>query len=71
MGRVLVGIDEQLNRVRGFRQGFFSMFECIDDEEAVRALFDASLKWLKEKRHGHGNRAAYRPPTATTARASW
>ncbi len=49
VGRVLVGIDEELNRVRGFRQGFFSMFECIDDEEAARALLDTSLKWLEEK----------------------
>ncbi|MDD5018536.1 MAG: hypothetical protein PHO15_10615, partial [Eubacteriales bacterium] len=34
VGRILVGIDEELNRVRGFRQGFFSMFECIDDLDA-------------------------------------
>jgi hypothetical protein len=49
VGRVLVGIDEELNRVRGFRQGFFSMFECIDDEQAARALLDTSLKWLQER----------------------
>ena len=49
VGRVLVGIDEELNRVRGFRQGFFSMFECIDDMEACRALLDASCDWLSEK----------------------
>ena len=49
VGRVLVGIDEELNRVRGFKQGFFSMFECIDDEEACKALLDASCSWLSEK----------------------
>lgn len=49
VGRVLVGIDEELNRVRGFKQGFFSMFECIDDEDACKALFDASCRWLTEK----------------------
>ncbi len=46
VGRVLVGIDEELNRVRGFKQGFFSMFECIDDMEACRTLLDASCRWL-------------------------
>lgn len=49
VGRVLVGIDEELNRVRGFKQGFFSMFECIDDEDACRALLDASCNWLSDK----------------------
>lgn len=49
VGRVLVGIDEELNRVRGFKQGFFSMFECIDDEDACKALLDASARWLTEK----------------------
>ncbi len=49
VGRVLVGIDEELNRIRGFKQGFFSMFECIDDLAACRALLDASCTWLSEK----------------------
>lgn len=49
VGRVLVGIDEELNRVRGFKQGFFSMFECIDDMEACKALLDASCDWLTKK----------------------
>lgn len=49
VGRVLVGIDEQLNAARGFKQGFFSMFECIDDLEACKALLDASLDWLQRK----------------------
>jgi len=48
-GRVLVGIDEELNRVRGFKQGYFSMFECIEDEQACKALLDASCQWLKDK----------------------
>lgn len=49
VGRVLVGIDEELNRVRGFKQGFFSMFECIDDTDACKALLDACCGWLTEK----------------------
>lgn len=49
VGRVLVGIDEELNRVRGFKQGFFSMFECIDDVNACKALLDVSMDWLTER----------------------
>lgn len=49
VGRVLVGIDEELNRVRGFKQGYFSMFECIDDMDACKALMDASCDWLDKK----------------------
>ena len=49
VGRVLVGIDEELNHVRGFRQGYFSMFECIDDMKACRMLLDAARKWLVER----------------------
>jgi len=49
VGRVLVGIDDELNRVRGFKQGFFSMFECTDDEDACKLLLDASCNWLTEK----------------------
>ncbi len=49
VGRVLVGIDEELNRVRGFKQGFFSMFECINDEKASKALLDAACGWLADK----------------------
>lgn len=49
VGRVLVGVDDELNRVRGFKQGFFSMFECIDDIDACKALLDASLDWLNGK----------------------
>ena len=49
VGRVMVAIDEELNRVRGFKQGFFSMFECIDDENAAKALLDAAGAWLLKK----------------------
>lgn len=49
VGRVLVGIDEQLNLARGFKQGFFSMFECIDDSAACKELMDAACTWLCQK----------------------
>lgn len=49
VGRVLVGIDEELNRVRGFKQGYFSMFECIDDFEVCKMMLDAANDWLVDK----------------------
>lgn len=49
VGRVLVGIDEELNRVRGFKQGYFSMFECVDDFDACKMMLDAACDWLIQK----------------------
>jgi len=49
VGRVLVGIDKELNRVRGFSQGYFSMFECIDDFEVCKMMMDAGNDWLVAK----------------------
>ena len=49
VARVLVGIDEELNRIRGFKQGYFSMFECIDDYDACEMMLDEAFEWLKEQ----------------------
>lgn len=49
VARVLVGIDEELNRVRGFKQGYFSMFECIDNYEVCKMMLDAASNWLKDR----------------------
>ena len=49
VARVLVGIDEELNRVRGFQQGYFSMFECIDDFDVCEMMLDEASDWLKDK----------------------
>ena len=32
-GRVIVGIDEELNRKKGYMHGYLSLFECIEDYE--------------------------------------
>ncbi len=47
IGRILTGIDENLNEVRGFKQGYFSMFECVNDAEAAKLLLDAAVQWQK------------------------
>ncbi len=49
IGRVIIGIDEELNKVRGIKQGYFSMFECIDNNKACSLLMNAACEWLREK----------------------
>lgn len=49
VGRILTGIDEKLNAVRNFKQGYFSMFECIDDYKVAKLLLDSAVNWLKDK----------------------
>jgi hypothetical protein len=48
IGRILTGLDENLNEVRGFQQGYFSMFECENNAEAAKLLLDAAVQWQKE-----------------------
>ncbi|MCH5160170.1 MAG: hypothetical protein J1F66_04940 [Clostridiales bacterium] len=48
LGRILLTVDKnkQLNTEKC---GFFSMFECVDDQEVCNLLLDASVKLLKER----------------------
>ncbi len=47
VGRVLAGIDFRVMQRLGERQGYISLFECIDDQAAANALFDAAKAFLK------------------------
>ncbi len=47
--RVLVGTNEQLNRVKGYQQGYLSLFECVDDQAVANVLLDAAAKWLTDR----------------------
>lgn len=49
-GRILTGINENLNKKKNRNEGYISLFECVDDEEISCALFDAALSWLKARR---------------------
>ena len=48
LGRILLTVDKnkQLNTERC---GFFSMFECVDNQDACNLLLDESIKLLKEQ----------------------
>ncbi|MFA5674927.1 MAG: hypothetical protein WDA65_00205 [Christensenellales bacterium] len=49
VGRVLAGIDRRLNKEKGLNQGYFSMFECINDNAACKSLLDSACGWLLKK----------------------
>lgn len=42
VGRLLAGIDFRTSQRPGERQGYISMFECIDDQNTANALFQAA-----------------------------
>jgi hypothetical protein len=50
VGRITGVIDENHNAFHGEQTGFFGFFECIDDQDVARALWDVVRAWLKE--HG-------------------
>lgn len=47
VGRILAGIDFRTTQAASERQGYISMFECIDDQNAANALFDAAAAFLR------------------------
>ncbi len=49
VGRILAIVNHAHNRQYNETRGFFGFFECIDDTEVSRLLFDAASDWLREK----------------------
>lgn len=49
VGRIAVGIDRSLNRVKERREGFITLFESIDSPETAFALFEAAADWLRAR----------------------
>ncbi|MBU1357032.1 MAG: N-acetyltransferase [Candidatus Edwardsbacteria bacterium] len=49
IGRISAHIDDNSNDFHKEKCGFFGFFECIDDQNAVQALFTATGNWLKEQ----------------------
>lgn len=47
VGRIGVGIDTRLNREKSRSEGYLTLFESINDYTVAKALFDASLAWLR------------------------
>ncbi|MFH1958129.1 MAG: hypothetical protein ABIJ15_06600 [bacterium] len=49
VGRIAAIIDENHNKFHGEKCGFFGFFECFENVEISRLLFQASEIWLREK----------------------
>ncbi|HBH13262.1 MAG: Uncharacterized protein XD91_1338 [Clostridiales bacterium 38_11] len=47
--RLIVGINEHLNELKGYREGYISLFESIDDINVSNTILTIAEKWLKEK----------------------
>lgn len=48
-GRILVGVNKILNEAKGLKDGYLSLFECIEDEEVANLLLEYAEEWLKDK----------------------
>lgn len=49
VGRIAAIKNDAHTRTHGDRVGFYGFFECVDDEDVARALFDAAGRWLRER----------------------
>ncbi len=47
LARVLAGVNKVKNSQRGDNQGYFSLFECVNDEAAATLLLRGAENWLK------------------------
>lgn len=49
VGRIMVAIDNNLNREKGGSKGYFSLFETVEDYDVASLLLDTAAQWLKER----------------------
>lgn len=49
IGRIAVFIDHNKKNNSEYTTGGFGFFECVNDKEAARLLFDTAKQWLQEK----------------------
>jgi GNAT superfamily N-acetyltransferase len=49
VGRIGAILNNNHNREHNENIGFFGFFECADDRDVARALFDAAEEWLRRK----------------------
>jgi len=49
VGRIAVLENKAFNQYHDTKKGNFYLFDCIDDQEAANALFDAAFDWCKKR----------------------
>lgn len=50
VGRLLVGVNNIINNYHGFKEGYISLFECVENYEYAEKLLDKAVEFLKS--HG-------------------
>lgn len=48
-GRLCVGINELLNSAKNYKEGYIALFDCINDYEVAKSMFDYAGSWLKDR----------------------
>ncbi len=52
VGRIAAILNHNYNKFHNENMGFFGFFDCIDDDETAKLLFDKASLWLKKKGAG-------------------
>lgn len=47
-GTICAAEDEEINQARGVRDCVVGFFECVDDEQVAKALFDRAARWARD-----------------------
>lgn len=50
VGRIAVGIDEKMNKLRNKNEGYITLFECIKDKEVAHKLLSTAENWLRYRK---------------------
>lgn len=48
-GRIFIAIDPVLNQKKEMSMGYFSLFECIQNQDVANLLFDSAFSWFREQ----------------------
>jgi GNAT superfamily N-acetyltransferase len=49
VGRIVATVDRLWEETHGEKAAYWGWFECVDEPEAARALFDAAASWARER----------------------
>lgn len=49
VGRLLVGVNNIINEYHGFKEGYISLFECVENYEYAEKLLDKAVGFLKSQ----------------------
>lgn len=47
--RLMAGINKKLNAKKNKKEGYISLFECVEDYDTAKAILDAAVEWLRAR----------------------